>query len=193
MAALRKVMDPELHRDLVALGMVKDLVVEGDAVSLEVELTTPACPLKDTIGRDVEAALRAAGATRGGDHAAAPRSAPPPAWPSLHDPRREEHHPRRAPARAASARAPWPSTSRWRWPARARRSGSSTPTSTAPRIPLLTGVTERPDTRGRQDARPARGPRPQGHVHRLPGRPRPGRSSGAAPWSPARCSSCCAT
>jgi ATP-binding protein involved in chromosome partitioning len=62
--ALRKVMDPELHRDLVSLGMVKDLRVDGDAVRLKVELTTPACPLKDTIGRDVEAALRGAGFQR---------------------------------------------------------------------------------------------------------------------------------
>lgn len=59
--ALRKVMDPELHRDLVSLGMVKDVAVEGDAVRLKVELTTPACPLKDTIGRDVKAALEGAG------------------------------------------------------------------------------------------------------------------------------------
>jgi len=64
LAALRKVMDPEIHRDVVSLGMVKDLRVEGDAVSLTVELTTPACPLKDAIGKDVEAALRAAGAKR---------------------------------------------------------------------------------------------------------------------------------
>jgi ATP-binding protein involved in chromosome partitioning len=62
--ALRKVMDPELHRDLVSLGMVKDLAVDGDSVRLKVELTTPACPLKDTIGKDVEAALRAAGARK---------------------------------------------------------------------------------------------------------------------------------
>ena len=63
MAALRKVHDPELRRDLVGLNMVKDLVVEGSVVSLQIELTTPACPLQDTIGRDVEAALRGAGAT----------------------------------------------------------------------------------------------------------------------------------
>jgi len=62
--ALRTVNDPELHRDLVSLGMIKDLAVDGTAVSLKVELTTPACPLKDTIGRDVEKALRAAGATK---------------------------------------------------------------------------------------------------------------------------------
>jgi ATP-binding protein involved in chromosome partitioning len=64
MAALRKVKDPELNRDLVTLGMVKDLRVEGGTVSLEVELTTPACPLRDTISRDVEAALKAAGAEK---------------------------------------------------------------------------------------------------------------------------------
>ncbi|HZZ84491.1 MAG TPA: Mrp/NBP35 family ATP-binding protein [Anaeromyxobacteraceae bacterium] len=59
--ALRKVQDPELRRDLVSLGMVKDVQVAGDAVSLQIELTTPACPLRETIGKDVEAALHAAG------------------------------------------------------------------------------------------------------------------------------------
>ena len=64
LAALRKVMDPELRRDLVSLGMVKDLAVDGDAVRLKVELTTPACPLKETIGADVKAALEGAGFRR---------------------------------------------------------------------------------------------------------------------------------
>jgi len=59
--ALKKVMDPELRRDLVSLGMVKDLVVDGGTVRLKVELTTPACPLKDTIATDVRGALVAAG------------------------------------------------------------------------------------------------------------------------------------
>jgi ATP-binding protein involved in chromosome partitioning len=62
--ALRKVMDPELRRDLVSLGMVKDLTVEGEAVRLKVELTTPACPLKNTIENDVRVALSAAGFRR---------------------------------------------------------------------------------------------------------------------------------
>ena len=61
--ALKKVMDPELHRDIVSLGMVKDLRVENGAVRLKVELTTPACPLRETIGKDVESALRGAGAS----------------------------------------------------------------------------------------------------------------------------------
>jgi len=64
LAALRKVMDPELRRDLVSLGMVKDLAVDGEAVRLKVELTTPACPLKETIGKDVKAALEGAGFRR---------------------------------------------------------------------------------------------------------------------------------
>jgi ATP-binding protein involved in chromosome partitioning len=57
--ALSRVMDPELGKDIVKLGMVKDVTVDGDAVRVEVQLTTPACPLKHVIRRDVEAAIRA--------------------------------------------------------------------------------------------------------------------------------------
>ena len=63
LAALSQIQDPDLHRDVVSLGMIKDLEVQGSAVSLKVELTTPACPLKETISKDVEAALRGAGAS----------------------------------------------------------------------------------------------------------------------------------
>jgi ATP-binding protein involved in chromosome partitioning len=55
--ALGTVMDPELHRDLVSLGMVKDIAVSGGVASLRIVLTTPACPLKDRIQADVEAAV----------------------------------------------------------------------------------------------------------------------------------------
>ena len=47
--ALRTVEEPDLKRDLVSLGMVRDLVVNGPRVSFTVVLTTPACPLKDLI------------------------------------------------------------------------------------------------------------------------------------------------
>ncbi|MEB3300238.1 MAG: Mrp/NBP35 family ATP-binding protein [Candidatus Sericytochromatia bacterium] len=57
MAALATVQDPEIHKDLVTLGMVRDVVIEGTEVSLTVVLTTPACPLKATIQKDVESAL----------------------------------------------------------------------------------------------------------------------------------------
>ncbi|MBI5542609.1 MAG: Mrp/NBP35 family ATP-binding protein [Deltaproteobacteria bacterium] len=59
LAALSKVNDPEIMRDLVSLNMVKDVKVEGGAVSVKIELTTPACPLKGKVQSDVEAALRA--------------------------------------------------------------------------------------------------------------------------------------
>jgi ATP-binding protein involved in chromosome partitioning len=55
--ALRGVMDPELHKDIVTLQMVKNVVVKDGAVSLLVTLTTPACPLRETIEKDIRAAL----------------------------------------------------------------------------------------------------------------------------------------
>ena len=62
--ALRTVDDPDLKRDLVTLGMIRDLEVsDAGAVSLRVVLTTPACPMKEKIKSDVMAALAAIGAT----------------------------------------------------------------------------------------------------------------------------------
>lgn len=49
LSALQNVQDPDLHRDIVALGFVKDLAIEGGEVSFKVELTTPACPVKDLL------------------------------------------------------------------------------------------------------------------------------------------------
>jgi ATP-binding protein involved in chromosome partitioning len=55
--ALRRVQDPELHRDIVSLGMVKNLAVDHGQVKFTVELTTPACPLRETIEHDCKQAL----------------------------------------------------------------------------------------------------------------------------------------
>ncbi|MFQ5658617.1 MAG: P-loop NTPase, partial [Candidatus Methylomirabilales bacterium] len=57
--ALRKVNDPELHRDLVSLGMVKEIKVDGAAVSVTVELTTPACPMRAQLEEETKAAVQA--------------------------------------------------------------------------------------------------------------------------------------
>jgi ATP-binding protein involved in chromosome partitioning len=57
--ALSKVIEPELHRDLVALNMVRDVEIEGGTVSFTVVLTTPACPLKSQIESEVRAAVMA--------------------------------------------------------------------------------------------------------------------------------------
>jgi ATP-binding protein involved in chromosome partitioning len=56
--ALRTVQDPDLGKDLVTLGMVKDVLQTGNDVKLVIELTTPACPMKDKIRGDIDAAVR---------------------------------------------------------------------------------------------------------------------------------------
>lgn len=59
-AVLSQVKDPALQTDLVAAGMVKQVTADDKgAVTIEIELTTPACPSKDVITRSVEAAARA--------------------------------------------------------------------------------------------------------------------------------------
>nr|MDQ3396446.1 Mrp/NBP35 family ATP-binding protein [Deinococcota bacterium] len=55
--ALRGVDDPELHKDLVSLGMVNKITIEAGRVAVKIDLTTPACPLKGKIEGDVRAAL----------------------------------------------------------------------------------------------------------------------------------------
>lgn len=57
MAALATVIEPELHRDLVALNMVRDLEINGNDVTFTIMLTTPACPLKGKMEGDSRAAL----------------------------------------------------------------------------------------------------------------------------------------
>lgn len=56
--ALRNVNDPDLHKDLVTLNMVKDVKIDGKKINVTVELTTPACPLKDKIQSDCVDAIR---------------------------------------------------------------------------------------------------------------------------------------
>lgn len=57
LSALKKVQEPELHKDLVALSMIRDLHVEGDRVGFTIVLTTPACPLKNQIEREAREAV----------------------------------------------------------------------------------------------------------------------------------------
>ncbi|HEX8773484.1 MAG TPA: Mrp/NBP35 family ATP-binding protein [Pyrinomonadaceae bacterium] len=45
--ALRQIEDPDLHKDIVTLGFIRDLKIEGGAVSFRIVLTTPACPVKE--------------------------------------------------------------------------------------------------------------------------------------------------
>ncbi len=57
--ALSMVQDPDLRRDIVALGFVKNLKIKGGDVSFNVELTTPACPVKDQLKKECEDNVRA--------------------------------------------------------------------------------------------------------------------------------------
>src|SRR5918997_729057 len=57
MTSLRKVVDPEPHKDIVSMGMIKDLAITDEKVSFTLELTTPACPFNDDIEQYVGAAI----------------------------------------------------------------------------------------------------------------------------------------
>src|ERR671932_1197921 len=55
--ALAQVKDPDLHKDIVRLGFVKDLRIEGGAVSFRVVLTTPACPVREQLQEQARAVV----------------------------------------------------------------------------------------------------------------------------------------
>ena len=57
--ALSQVQEPELHKDLVTLNMIRDVDIQGDKVTFTVVLTTPACPLKSRIESEARAAVAA--------------------------------------------------------------------------------------------------------------------------------------
>lgn len=57
--ALKVVSDPDLRRDIVSLGFVKDLKIAGGDVAFTIELTTPACPVKDQMRDEAQAAVAA--------------------------------------------------------------------------------------------------------------------------------------
>ena len=55
--ALQNVDDPDLKKDIVTLGMVENLQVDGNDVSFDLVLTTPACPMKDNMVKACETAI----------------------------------------------------------------------------------------------------------------------------------------
>jgi ATP-binding protein involved in chromosome partitioning len=55
--ALKVVRDPDLQRDIVTLGFIKDLTIDGGHVAFTIELTTPACPVKDQMRDQARAAV----------------------------------------------------------------------------------------------------------------------------------------
>jgi ATP-binding protein involved in chromosome partitioning len=61
LSSLKKVVDPELHKDIVSMGMIKDLVINNGKVAFTLELTTPACPFNSDIEQDVRNAISSLG------------------------------------------------------------------------------------------------------------------------------------
>jgi ATP-binding protein involved in chromosome partitioning len=57
--ALRSVQDPDLHKDIVTLNFVKEVKIQGGEVDFTIELTTPACPVKDQMKAEAEAKVAA--------------------------------------------------------------------------------------------------------------------------------------
>lgn len=57
LGALKKVIDPELHKDVVSMGMIKDVTINDDRIAFTLELTTPACPFNSDIEQDVRNAV----------------------------------------------------------------------------------------------------------------------------------------
>ena len=55
--ALRHIQDPDLKRDIVSLGFVRDVRVEDATVRVEIRLTTPACPVKDQMQAEARRSL----------------------------------------------------------------------------------------------------------------------------------------
>lgn len=58
LTALREVIDPEVGLNVVDLGLVYGVAVDGGTVCVDLTMTTPACPLGEQIVRDAEARLR---------------------------------------------------------------------------------------------------------------------------------------
>ena len=58
LSALSVVIDPDLQKDLVSLGMIEDIKIEGSKVSFTLVLTTPACPLRAQLERDARRAVQ---------------------------------------------------------------------------------------------------------------------------------------
>ena len=60
LGALGNVWDPELGLDVVSLGLVYDVRVDGDTIEIDMTLTTPGCPVSEQLPAEAEAAVRAA-------------------------------------------------------------------------------------------------------------------------------------
>ena len=59
LGALATIHDPDLHRDIVSLGFIKGLKIDGSKVAFSIELTTPACPVRQQLEEEARRAVSA--------------------------------------------------------------------------------------------------------------------------------------
>src|SRR5438309_10894948 len=59
LAVLKKVQDPDLRKDIVSLGFIRNLKVESGNVAFDLNLTTPACPVTDQMRDEAVALVKA--------------------------------------------------------------------------------------------------------------------------------------
>jgi len=57
LAVLSGIRDPELGRDIVSLGFVKGITIDGDSVAIDLTLTTPACPLRENFIKEIRSSV----------------------------------------------------------------------------------------------------------------------------------------
>ena len=57
-SALAHIMDPDLGQDIVTLGFVRNIIIKGSDLKLDINLTTPACPVKESMKSQAEEALQ---------------------------------------------------------------------------------------------------------------------------------------
>ena len=172
--ALRSVMDPDLHRDIVEPRIHQESDDRGRHASrFDVNLTTPACPVKDRLRDQSREAVLAIPGVRDARVNMTSRGAPSGGARHVGAPEHPEHRRGREREGRASASPRSPRT----WPPRSRRaargSGSWTPTSTGPSIPIMMRSREAGRAAPEQHDRAGRGARRAGDVDGLPepGRP----------------------
>src|SRR3989338_7316378 len=56
--SLKQIIDPDFNKDIVSLGFVKNIQIKGSDVAFDIELTTPACPVKDEFQKKAEELIR---------------------------------------------------------------------------------------------------------------------------------------
>ncbi len=151
--ALRPIVDPDFRKDIVELGFVKDVAINGGDVSFAIELTTPACPIKDEFQREAQARVEA---LDGVENVSVTMTARTRQAPDGSDPEAEAVLPgvRRTIAVASGKGGVGKSTAAINLALALQKAGASVGVMDCdvygPSLPLLTGTSGRPATQGKK-------------------------------------------